>query len=49
MIPHKYYNANDFKIKTIYSKTDFDKDLIDDYTDFVLGARIDVQNVRCVS
>lgn len=44
MIPHKYYNANDFKIKTIYSKTDFDKDLIDDYTDFVLGARIDVQN-----
>lgn len=44
MIPQKYYNANDFRIKTIYSNVDFDDDYIDDYSDFVLGARIDVKN-----
>lgn len=43
-IPQKYYNANDFKIKTVYSNVDFDNDYIDDYSDFVLGARQDVKN-----
>jgi uncharacterized protein YijF (DUF1287 family) len=43
-IPQNYYNANDFKIKTVYSSIDFDKDYIDDYSDFVLGAREDIKN-----
>lgn len=44
LIPKEYYKASDFNIKTIYSKMDYDKDKIDDYTDFVLGARADAQN-----
>lgn len=44
LIPKEYYKASDFHIKTIYSKSDYDKDNVDDYTDFVLGARKDAQN-----
>ncbi len=44
LIPKKYYKASDFNIKTIYSSIDFDKDNMDDYTDFVLGARKDAEN-----
>ncbi len=44
IIPKKYYKASDFNIKTIYSDIDFDNDNIDDYTDFVLGARKDSEN-----
>ena len=44
LIPKKYYKASEFKIKTIYSSVDFDKDGIDDYSDFVLGARKDAEN-----
>lgn len=44
LIPKEYYKASDFGIKTIYSKTDFDNDKIDDYSDFVLGARKDANN-----
>lgn len=44
LIPKEYYKAADFNIKTIYSKMDYDNDKIDDYTDFVLGARNDAQN-----
>lgn len=44
LIPKEYYKAKDFNIKTIYSKKDFDKDNIDDYSDFVLGARKDAEN-----
>ena len=43
-IPKNYYKASDFNIKTIYSDMDFDNDNIDDYTDFVLGARKDAEN-----
>ena len=43
-LPKQYYNANSFNIKTVYSNVDYDEDLIDDYTDFVLGAREDIKN-----
>lgn len=42
-IPKEYYKASDFKIKTIYSKSDYNDNHIDDYSDFVLGARKDAQ------
>ena len=44
LVPKDYYKASDFKIKTIYGSVDYDKDNIDDYTDFVLGARKDAEN-----
>lgn len=44
LVPKEYYKASDFDIKTIYGPVDFDKDNIDDYTDFVLGARKDAEN-----
>lgn len=40
----KFYTAEDFGIETIKSNTDFDNDGIDDYTDILLGARIDAEN-----
>ena len=42
-IPKEYFKASDFDIKTIYSKTDYDDDNIDDYSEFVIGARKDAQ------
>lgn len=39
IIPKKYYSAKDFDIKTIHSDVDYDHDNVDDYTDFILGAR----------
>lgn len=44
LIPKKHYSSRDFDIKTIYSKVDFDDDDIDDYSDFLLGARKDAEN-----
>ena len=44
LIPKEYYKASDFAIKTIYSKSDYNDNNIDDYTDFVLGARKDAEN-----
>lgn len=44
LIPKEYYKASDFGIKTVYSKFDYDRDNIDDYSDFVLGARKDANN-----
>ena len=35
----EFYSANDFGIKTIYSNVDYNGNGIDDYSDFVLGAR----------
>lgn len=35
----KVYTAKDFGIETIISKTDYDKDGIDDYTDILQGAK----------
>ena len=42
-VPKTFYKASDFNIKTIYSDFDYDMDNIDDYSDFVLGARKDAQ------
>ena len=39
VIVKEYYKASDFKIKTIYSNIDFNKNGIDDYSDFLLGAK----------
>ena len=39
-----FYTAEDFGITTIHSSTDKDNDGIDDYTDIMLGARIDAKN-----
>ena len=35
----EYYKASDFNIKTVYSKIDYNKNGIDDYSDFLLGAK----------
>ena len=43
LINKKYYTARDFNIKTIYSNIDYDHDNLDDYSDFVLGARKDAE------
>ncbi len=40
----KVYSASDFDIETITSPNDYDKDGIDDYTDIMLGARMDALN-----
>ena len=40
----KVYSAKDFGIETIISKTDYDNDGIDDYTDILQGARIEAEN-----
>ena len=42
-LPKSYYKASDFSIKTIYSDYDYDNDNIDDYSEFVVGARKDAQ------
>lgn len=39
-----YYTAEDFHIPTIKSKIDANNNGIDDYTDILLGARIDAEN-----
>lgn len=38
------YTAKDFGIETIISKTDYDNDGIDDYTDILQGAKIEANN-----
>ncbi len=43
-VSKEYYTASDFHIKTIYSSKDYDNDALDDYSDFVLGARQDAEN-----
>lgn len=44
MLPEKTYTAKDFDIETKYSSVDFDEDGVDDYTDIMLGARLDAEN-----
>lgn len=44
ILPEKTYSAEKFNIETIKSSVDFDGDGIDDYTDIMLGARIDAKN-----
>lgn len=43
-LPEKTYTAEEFNIETKYSIVDFDEDGIDDYTDILLGARMDAEN-----
>lgn len=43
-LPWKTYTAEDFSIETVYSKVDYNNNGIDDYTDILLGAKIDAQN-----
>ena len=35
----EYYKASDFDIKTVYSRIDYNGNGIDDYSDFLLGAK----------
>lgn len=44
LLPKRYYTARDFKIDTVYSKIDYNNNGVDDYTDFVCGARKDAEN-----
>ncbi len=44
LLPSASYYASDFKIDIIISTIDFNKNEIDDYTDFVIGARLDAKN-----
>lgn len=40
----KVYYAKDFNIETVISKTDYDNDGIDDYTDILQGAKLEAEN-----
>ena len=44
LLPQQSYTADDFDIETILSDTDYNGNGIDDYTDIVIGARIDAKN-----
>jgi len=44
-LKQEYYTAEDFGIKTVKSKVDFNKNGVDDYTDILLGARKDAENM----
>ncbi len=44
LLPKRAYTAEDFGIDTIYSPVDFNENGVDDYTDFLLGARTDAKN-----
>ena len=45
ILPKKAYEAQDFGFTNIKSKTDYDNDGIDDYTDIMQGARKDAENM----
>ena len=44
LLPKKAYCADDFGIATLHSRTDYNANGVDDYTDFLLGARRDAEN-----
>ena len=44
ILPAKTYTAEHFNVETVKSSVDFDGDGIDDYTDIMLGARVDAKN-----
>lgn len=44
LLPKKSYTAEDFGIETIYSTFDYNNNNVDDYTDILLGAKIDAKN-----
>ena len=45
LFPGKTYTAEDFGIAAVISDSDYDHDGIDDYTDILLGARKDAENM----
>ena len=49
VIVKEYYKASDFNIKTIYSKIDFNKNGIDDYSDILLGAKRQVNKKATIN
>lgn len=44
LLPKRSYTADDFNIQTLKSTIDFNQNGVDDYADFVLGARKDAMN-----
>ena len=40
-----YYTAEDFGIETVYSAVDYNQNGVDDFTDILLGARKDAENM----
>ncbi len=44
LLPRKTYTAENFNIATVYSEVDYNNNGIDDYTDILLGAKMDAEN-----
>ena len=44
LLPDEHYEAEEFGIQTVSSTVDFNNNGIDDYTDILIGARIDAEN-----
>lgn len=44
LLPSREYCADDFNIATLQSTTDYNGNGVDDYTDIMLGARLDAEN-----
>ena len=44
LLPQKTYTAADFGVETAVSPVDFNQNGLDDYQDFLLGARADAEN-----
>ncbi len=44
LLPKEYYTAEELGIQTVTGSVDFNNNGIDDYTDFMIGARKDAEN-----
>ena len=44
LLPRRAYTAEDFNIATVCSEVDYNDNGIDDYTDIMLGAKMDAEN-----
>ena len=44
LLPARKYSADDFGIDAVHSSIDFNANGLDDYTDFLLGAKADAEN-----
>lgn len=44
LLPERVYRAADFQLQILQSTVDYNQNGVDDYADFVLGAREDAQN-----
>lgn len=45
IIPHRYYDAAHFQISVVYSEIDKNNNGIDDYSDIVLGAQAEIEDM----